>query len=220
VVHLTTAQNCIHNFVFDLGAVLFEWSPVQRIRDHFKGQWHGFNNELELASHIFGCDDWVNFDLGLMDIDTLVSRSSTRLNIASACLRSLIEPIGEDLQPIESSVQCLEQLFLKKSDGHPVRLFYLSNMPEPYARAIERKHSFFKWFDAGVFSGDVQLAKPDARIYNRLASEHQLDPQNTLFIDDLSLNVQTAITLGWRVIHLEKPETLKTQLSVFTHFIS
>jgi putative hydrolase of the HAD superfamily len=217
VAHLNIAQNHIYNFVFDLGAVLFEWSPVQRVKDHFKGQWHGFKNELELASGIFGSDDWVNFDLGLIEINTLISRSSSRLKIESGCLRSLIEPIGEDLKPIQSSVQCLEQLFWKKSEGHPVRLFYLSNMPEPYARVIERKHSFFKWFDAGVFSADVQLAKPDARIYNRLTLEHQLDPQNTLFIDDLSLNVQTARTLGWRVIHLENAETLKTQLSLFTN---
>jgi putative hydrolase of the HAD superfamily len=63
-------------------------------------------------------------------------------------------------------------------------------------------------FDGGVFSGDVKLGKPDAAIYRLLADRHGLAPEQTLFIDDMPVNVTAAQALGWSGIHLSQPEQL------------
>lgn len=142
----------------------------------------------------------------------VINQSAENLNIDRDHLRDLIEPIGEDLTPIESSILILNNLVQRKKEGEEIRLFYLSNMPEPYARALERRHEFIKWFDAGIFSADVREAKPDVKIYQRLYEKYGLDAARTLFIDDQLLNIQAAQSLGWRGVHLESPELLHEKL--------
>ncbi len=94
-----------------------------------------------------------------------------------------------------------------------VRLYFLSNMPAPYARVLEERHPFIGWFDGGIFSGDVNLIKPEPAIYSLLAARHGLEPARTVFIDDMHANVQAARELGWQGIHFESPPQLSHALA-------
>ena len=209
------SEKTIHNFVFDFGAVIFEWNPAKRVEEHFKGEWHGHSSAVDFAKNIFGSKTWHDFDKGVLSMESVIEQSAKRLKIVRDRLQSFIQPIGEELVPLEGSIRCLESLVQKKTADSSIRLFYLSNMPEPYARELERRHAFIKWFDAGVFSADVKQAKPDLKIYQLLAEEHSLNPDNTLFIDDQLLNIQAAQSMGWSGIHLESPELLSAKLSAF-----
>ena len=51
--------------------------------------------------------------------------------------------------------------------GRP--LYFLSNMPEPYARHLEATHDFLGLFRDGVFSARVQLMKPQPEIFHAAA---------------------------------------------------
>ena len=210
----------IQDFVFDFGAVIFEWNPIKRIEQHFKGEWHGFKNSAELAKNIFGSPTWQSFDRGVLSMTDVIKQSSEKLNIDHDHLRDLIAPIGEDLAPIESSILILDNLVQRKKGGEEIRLFYLSNMPEPYARALERRHEFIKWFDAGIFSADVREAKPDVKIYQRLSEKYKLEAARTLFIDDQLPNIQAAESLGWIGVHLESPELLHEKLISYSNKFS
>ena len=208
-------QKEISNFVFDFGAVLFEWDPAVRVEKHFEGEWFGFNNATELAKNIFGHPTWHGFDQGVRSMDSVIESTSKRLGIEVDQLTKLIEPIGEDLAPIASSLKILEELRIRKQEKPSYRLFFLSNMPEPYARVLERKHHFLGWFDGGIFSADVKLAKPDLKIYKLLADRCDLDPRETLFIDDQLLNIQAAEELGWRGLHLQSPSLFAEKIKQF-----
>jgi putative hydrolase of the HAD superfamily len=85
-------------------------------------------------------------------------------------------------------------------------------MPQPYARILERNNAFLKWFDGGIFSGDVKLIKPEHAIYQMLQTRYQLEPAQTVFIDDLLANVKAARALGWHGIHFESAQQLQTEL--------
>ena len=122
---------------------------------------------------------------------------------------------SEDLKPIKASLKVLELLKQRREQGVTCRLFFLSNMPEPFARVLEVKHPFLEWFDAGIFSADVKLAKPDPRIYQLLAEQNGLRIAETLFIDDQLLNVQVAKSLGWRGLHLSDPSELVEKIKFF-----
>lgn len=210
----------IRNFVFDFGAVIFAWDPVARVSVHFDGDWCGYASAEALANSIFGHADWRSFDAGTLAMDQLIERTAQRLGIAAVRLAQLIEPIGEDLEPIEASVAVLAALRELRERERSVRLLFLSNMPEPYARALERRHTFLDWFDAGIFSADVKLAKPDVQIYQLLANRHSLVAQETLFIDDQRLNTQAAASLGWIGVHLQAPEELERSLRPYCALVS
>lgn len=208
-------RNKIIDFVFDFGAVIFEWDPVKRVEQHFKGEWYGCDSAHTLAKNIFGHPSWHDFDQGLASMDSVIAQTSKRLGIHAGRLGELIEPIGEDLAPIESSLIVLESLRARRDIDSACRIFFLSNMPKPFARALERKHAFIEWFDACIFSADVLLAKPDVRIYKLLAERHNLSSASTLFVDDLLQNVEAAQSLGWSGLHLSKPSELPEKIKYF-----
>jgi putative hydrolase of the HAD superfamily len=128
-------------------------------------------------------------------------------------MHTLVDGIGEHLQPMNDTLALLAQLRdLREQPGSALRLYYLSNMPVPYARALEYKHAFISWFDGGIFSGDVKHIKPEPEIYAMLESRYQLEPGQTVFIDDLASNVAHAQSRGWHGIHFESAAQLKVQL--------
>jgi 2-haloacid dehalogenase len=76
------------------------------------------------------------------------------------------------------------------------RLYALSNWSaETFPIALER-FPFLGWFDGIVISGEVGIAKPDARSFGHLMERYELRPDATVFIDDSPINVDAAAGLG------------------------
>ncbi|MGJ7580544.1 HAD family hydrolase [Variovorax sp. RHLX14] len=201
------------NIVFDLGAVLIAWEPAQLVQAHFPERTPTAEAASALARAFFHHKDWLDFDCGIRTVDEVVARTSTRLALPADRVSDMIVPLGERLQPIPESVELLAELFACRNQRHDVRIFYLSNMPQPYARALERRLSFFSNFDGGIFSADVKLTKPHGEIYELLALRYSLAPEETLFIDDTAANVEAARAMGWHAIHCTQPKLLKTQIA-------
>lgn len=215
------------NIVFDFGAVLFTWRPVELVAQYFPQQANTPAHAGHLAHEVFAHPDWHNFDRGTLAMDAVVQRTALRLGLDHAALTELVGRIGELLTPMPESVALLERLHRQRSNftgntltgsisprASPTRLYFLSNMPVPYARTLEKNNAFFKWFDGGIFSGDVKLIKPDAAIYQMLQTRHHLEPAKTVFIDDLLANVKAARALGWHGIHFESAQHLQQQLEL------
>lgn len=64
-------------------------------------------------------------------------------------------------------------------------------------------------------SGEIGLIKPDVAIYQRHASDFDLDPAHTIFIDDTLPNVEGAKAAGWQAVHFTSPEKLRDDLAGF-----
>ena len=207
------------NIVFDFGAVLFEWQPAKLVRQHFPDHAPDDVAAHTLAADIFRHEDWHAFDQGLLEPDEIMARTVARLALPQAGVFELVDHIGERLTPIPASLSVLERLRdLRDAQAHvngvPLQLYYLSNMPSPYARVLEQRHPFLKWFAGGIYSGDVKLIKPDPAIFALLAQRHGLVPANTVFIDDLAANVEAARALGWTAIHFVSSEQMAQELVV------
>jgi putative hydrolase of the HAD superfamily len=201
------------NLVFDFGAVLFAWQPAQLVAAYFPKQATTPAEAAQLAQSVFGHADWHEFDRGCLSLDAVVDRTAERLSLPMAPLQALIAGIADGLQPINAMVSVLAALSLRRQLRGDLRLYYLSNMPEPYARTLERKHDFVQWFDGGIFSGDVLRCKPDPAIYQLLQTRHALAPDQTVFIDDLQTNVDAACALGWHGIHFVSAPQLQRSLA-------
>jgi len=194
--------------VFDFGAVLFTWRPDLLVAEQFPQQAATAQAARTLAHTIFHHDDWQSFDRGAVALEQVIDRTAQRLALPHQALQTLMSGIGERLSPIPDTLELLTRLRERREQQGDVRLFFLSNMPAPFARVLERRHDFLRWFDGGIFSGDVQLIKPDPAIYALLETRYALVPARTVFIDDLAANVAVAQARGWRAVqHLSAAQT-------------
>ena len=200
------------NLVFDFGAVVFTWKPRELVAAHFPQRAVDGNTAAALAHAIFGNADWHSFDRGALSMDAVVARTAERLELDPVALGALVESISDHLAPIEATRGLLAQLHSMRPEQPALRLYYLSNMPVPFARGLEQRHAFLQWFDGGIFSGDVLHIKPDPAIYQLLQDRYALEPEQTVFIDDLQANVNAANALGWHGILFESPQQLESRL--------
>jgi putative hydrolase of the HAD superfamily len=200
------------NVVFDFGAVLFAWQPRLLVREYFPDHATTDDATATLAQSIFSHPDWLAFDAGLASMHTTVERIYQRTGLPMGQLRNLVNNIGTNLAPMPHAIAVLRSLRERREAGQDIKLFYLSNMPEPYARTLELKHDFIQWFDDGIFSADVKLAKPDPAIYALCTQRFGLQGADTVFIDDFLHNIEAARAHGWRGVHLPVPEALERDL--------
>lgn len=202
------------NIVFDFGAVLFTWRPAELLRHHFPERAASAPQAADLAQAVFAHADWHQFDRGVLSMDAVETRTAARLGLAHGALTRLMESIPDHLAPMQETLALLAQLrTLREQQAQAPRLYFLSNMPAPYARALVQRHTFLQCFDGGVFSSEVQLVKPEPEIYALLESRYALAPARTIFIDDNAANVQAAQARGWQGIQFESAQQAQAQLA-------
>ena len=78
------------NIVFDFGNVLFEWNPVRLIDEHFAQASGSLASSAALADTLINHQDWLDFDLGLLDAATVAERSAARLSLDRAHLHRFV----------------------------------------------------------------------------------------------------------------------------------
>jgi putative hydrolase of the HAD superfamily len=80
-------------------------------------------------------------------------------------------------------------------------LYLLSNTSDIHRDFCFRRFPVFQRFRAGVYSFEAKVSKPEPEIY-RLAERHfGVNPAETLFIDDLSANIESARSCGFLAHH-------------------
>ncbi len=204
------------NIVFDFGAVLVTWQPALLMQQTFPHQASTLEAARQLAHQVFAHPDWHDFDRGVLALEAVTAQTAQRLDLPFEAMHTLVQGIGARLTPMHDSVAILQRLCARRQAGDGVSaLYYLSNMPEPYARVLEQRFEFLQWFDGGIFSADVKHIKPDPAIYQLLQERYALQPARTLFIDDLQANVVAARGLDWHGIHFESPLQLQAELALF-----
>ena len=109
--------------------------------------------------------------------------------------------------PIAGSVEILAEL---KASG--TALYGLTNFSaETYPVAFER-FQFLRWFRGIVVSGEVGVIKPDPRIFELLIERFAIDPEGTVYIDDVEANVIAARPFGIHAIHFTTAAALREEL--------
>ena len=183
--------------VFDFAGVLFHWQPLQLLRRVLPHHATDEASARRLAQDIFQAygGDWAEFDRGTLGVPELVQRIAARTGLPPEAVRSVVDAVPAELQPIPESVALLRRLH-----GQGRRLHYLSNMPRPYADHLEREHAFIGCFESGVISARVQQVKPEPGIYDTAARLFGAAPAELLFIDDVADNVLAARAAGWQAL--------------------
>ena len=201
---MTVARTPVRNVVFDFGGVLVSWRP-QEIIDSFYAEPH-LREALRL--HAFQHDDWLDMDRGTLDEASVVRRCAARMARPESELHALFEHVRAALTPIESTVALLRELRERKG----LKLYGLSNMSETIFAYLHARHDFFKLFDGIVVSAKVKLLKPEPEIYEHLRDRFALDFGESVFIDDLQRNVDSARQVGLPAIQFLTTDQVRREL--------
>jgi putative hydrolase of the HAD superfamily len=186
------------NLVFDFGGVLFRWQPHEFMPRLLPQRATSEAATAAIVADFFQSysGDWGEFDRGTVDEARLAQRIAWRTGMDLSDVQKIIDAVPAELQPLPHTEPLLRRL---RERGH--RMFFLSNMPKPYAAHLETAHPLSQWFDDGIFSSRVGLVKPEPAIFHRAAQQFGVTPSETVFIDDFALNVKAAKALGWQAIH-------------------
>jgi putative hydrolase of the HAD superfamily len=195
----------VRNVIFDFGGVLVSWRP-QEIIDSFYAEAH---LREALRTHAFQHDDWLDMDRGTLDELSVVRRCAARMARPESELQRLFDHVRAALTPIEPTVALLREL--REREG--IRLYGLSNMSEAIFAYLSGRHDFFKLFDGIVVSAAVKLLKPEAAIYEHLRDRFGLDFAESVFIDDMARNVESARRVGLPAILFETTDQVRRELA-------
>jgi 2-haloacid dehalogenase len=193
----------IKSVVFDIGGVLIDWNPRHLYRKIFKSE-----EEMEWFLSEVCTYEWnVQQDGG-----KLFSAATAELSARYPEYRDKIalyygrweEMLGGELK---DTVKIFNEL---KSAGMP--LYALSNWShEAFPVAYER-YGFMKQFDGIVVSGYEKLLKPDHAIYRVLMNRYNVNPAESVYIDDNKANAEAAAELGFHAIHFQSADQLRQEL--------
>jgi glucose-1-phosphatase len=81
------------------------------------------------------------------------------------------------------------------------RTVIISNYMDELTRLLGEVHRIADAFELIVVSSSEKIMKPDAIIFQRTLERLNLDPQETIFIDDFPHNVEGARAVGMNAIH-------------------
>jgi len=177
----------IRNIIFDLGNVLLSFKP----EEFLAGKKYPEEKIRTIMDSVFRSREWSLMANGDIDINDAVKGISSRTTLSAPEIRSIFDLRTELMFPIEQNIKLLPEL---KKRGY--RLYYLSNFPADIFPEVKNSYPFFNYFDGGVISAYVRLSKPDERIYEHLLEKYNLNAEESVFIDDLEVNVSAAKRTG------------------------
>ena len=189
------------NIVFDLAGVVVgrnEARCPKQIMDYF----YFINSGEKLP------DFWDDYDRGTRETDSVAEKlANFRRSDFETAKRLMLAAIT-----YQETIPATESL-IKDLKGAGYRLFVLSNMSKDYIEFL-RQMSVFQYFEGEIISCEVHLIKPEKEIYQLLLDTYNLEPEQTMFIDDRVENVEAAATLGIVPFHFDRrnPEKSCEQL--------
>jgi len=194
------------NIVFDLGGVVFNWQPDKLIESVF----NDMETQQLVKAEIFSHPDWVELDRGTLNLEKAIDRGALRTNLPRPDISKLMNKIPQFLTPIDESIDLLHSI--RDTDN---KFFVLSNMHFASIAHLEREYTIWDMFDGMVISCRIQKVKPEIEIYQHLLTEHSLVAEETVFIDDMDVNLVAATSLGINTIKFVNSSQCRQDLSEF-----
>lgn len=92
------------------------------------------------------------------------------------------------------------------------KIMYLSDNVKERVDKLDARFGFISWFDDGIFSHEVGVRKPNPKIYEYALQKGQVEPSESIFIDDKPKMLEPAREIGITGLVFESPEKLESDL--------
>lgn len=190
----------IKNVIFDMGNVLLAFDR-NRFLDAV-----GVTGEDRriLLNNVYLSVEWARMDRGSMtEAEAAASMCTHVPERLHDAVHNLVDAWDRPIIPVPGMAELVRDL---KGAGYGVYL--LSN-------ASYRQHEYWprvpgsECFDGTLISADVKLVKPEREIYELMCSTFGLVPEECVFIDDATINIEGAERVGIHgiVFHGDSKET-------------
>lgn len=184
----------IDTIIFDFGDIFINLDKQGTISGLQKLGLKEWNTDLDRLNLLF--------ETGDISYDDFVTGFQKQLPNAS------IEEILEAWNAVLADFPSYRLDFLKEL-SKKYRLFLLSNTDSIHIATFEKKSGvpfytdFYNCFEKVHFSFEIRKRKPNANSFQHLIDEHNLIPEQTLFVDDKKENTDSAATLGFHIWNLQ-----------------
>lgn len=183
----------IKNLVFDLGNVLIEWNS-EKILSYFEPE-EGRRQVLRQA--IFESGVWHQTDKGELSLKEACNEVQAGLDDSYHSAVKNVFYHWYEVVHVYSDLQ--EKIELWAKQGY--RIYILSTTCEIFYH-IEKAGllPIYPLLSGYTLSSEVGVVKPEAEIYQNLLKKYNLNPVESVFIDDIQANLDTAAELGFETI--------------------
>ena len=193
----------IKNVIFDVGEVLigYRWKEMLLER--------GMTEErAEIIGKImFGDNLWRKFDEGIMPFGEVINEYKEKYTEYAEDIEWFITN-GERMSVQRPDLW--KKIYDLKEKGY--KIYLLSN----YSKILFEQHTkdsgFMEIIDGKVVSYEVNVLKPDRRIYEYLLEKYGLEPSECIFFDDRIENVEAALNIGMKGILVVSEEQLTREM--------
>lgn len=189
--------------IFDLGGVLIDWNPRYLYRKLLD------ESSMEEFLATVCTPEWnIRQDWG-RPIAAAVAELSARYPDKGELIEAYYRRFGETLGDANDAVVEI----LRELRERTVPLYALSNWSAETFPTARDRFDFLGWFNDILVSGEVQVAKPDPRIFDIAIERFAVDPATTLFIDDSAANVTAGAAAGLHIHLFTDTPSLRTALN-------
>lgn len=178
------------NVVFDLGRVVFAQDPAKSTAE-FK-QFFSYVSLTPMPQF------WTDYDMGVLSFEQVAEELAAYRGVEPDFAREMITIAIGKQETIRPTEKLIDEL---KAAGY--KLYVLSNMSREFIDFL-RKQRVYENFDGDVVSCEVGIVKPMPEIYDLLLKRFDLDPAETIFIDDRKENVDAAAAKGIATFHFDR----------------
>jgi len=206
-------MNNYKGVIFDLGGVVFS-SPMQAFskleRQH--GLEHNFLNRMIVRNGENSA--WSKLERGLLSMgNDFFSAFDEEIALAGAknfSSRELMQEVNQSMGVNQNMLKAIE--ILKQNQ---LKVAALTNNWVEKDSSKGFGEQIKDYFDVFIESAKVGLQKPDPEIYKLTLNTMNLQPQQTIFLDDIGRNLKSAKELGITTIKVTEAEIALKELSEF-----
>jgi epoxide hydrolase-like predicted phosphatase len=200
--------NTIDTLIFDLGGVLISNDDEGIVTNSEETQKYLNKSEKELDNA--WSIAWPRFRNGNITEDEFYSIFLKTLNI-----KDENEKINMLKNIYRENVNLLESFSLLKKLSSKYNLYALTNIGKEGLKYKVKRFSLDDYFIGIVASSMEGIEKPEEEIFNRLINKYVINPQTSIFIDDLERNIKVAKKFGFLTILYTNKEQMINNLKQF-----
>ncbi|KAG6897904.1 hypothetical protein C0992_009388 [Termitomyces sp. T32_za158] len=185
--------------IFDLGDVLFKWSPNTKT-----------TISAQTLREILSSPTWFDYERGRLSEADCYAKVGEEFMLKPDEIAQAFRQARDSIQADDDLIALIREL--KAQSNGELQVFAMSNISLPDYEVLRTKSADWSIFDRVFTSGVAGERKPNLGFFRQVVSATGIDPQKTIFVDDRSENVLSARSLGLHGIVFDDPKTVARAL--------
>jgi FMN phosphatase YigB (HAD superfamily) len=196
----------IKNIIFDLGGVILNIDNKLTEEAFVK---LGVKNFHEIFGHGHAASFVLDYEIGKISDEQFIKelKKISGLSVSDEQILDAWNIMLLDFPP--------ERIQLLKDLAKHFRLFLFSNTNALHVVELKQRHrdafnntELDDYFEKAYYSQIMGMRKPDVESFLQIIKENELDPEETLFVDDALINIAGANNAGLKGYFLEPGKTI------------